>query len=71
LVLVASAALGVPIFVFYYLVSFSGDLIWWLDTGLSRMLLPSGLLLAVWAASQWIFPRNVAETIAEVGPIDP
>jgi hypothetical protein len=70
-ILATSAALGLPIVVFYYLVSFSGDLAWWLDTGLSRLLLPSALLLAVWSASQWITPRNVGEPVAGVEPIDP
>jgi hypothetical protein len=70
LILVASAALGVPVVAFYYLVSFSGDLVWWLDTGLSRLLLPSGLLLAVWAASQWMPSRDVMETSGEDGPVD-
>ena len=53
-------ATGSLILGFYYLISFSGDLEWWLDTGLSRMLLPSALLLAVWAVAPWTEPREFA-----------
>jgi len=40
----AGAAVGVSMFVFYYLVSFSGDLRFWLGTGVERMFLPAVLL---------------------------
>jgi hypothetical protein len=42
--LAASAAVGAAIFIFYYLVSFSGDLEFWLGTGVERMFLPAGVL---------------------------
>jgi hypothetical protein len=39
-----SLAVGAAIFVFYYLVSFSGDLKFWLGTGVERMFLPTVVL---------------------------
>jgi hypothetical protein len=56
MVLAAAVATGAVVLAFYYLVSFSGNLEWWLDTGLSRMLLPSALLLGVWAVTPWLEP---------------
>jgi hypothetical protein len=54
MILAAAAAAASFVFAFYYLISFSGNLEWWLDTGLSRMLMPSALLLALWAISPWV-----------------
>jgi hypothetical protein len=59
MILATAAATGVFVLAFYYLISFSGDLEWWLDTGLSRMLLPSALLLAGWSVAPWVEPRDV------------
>lgn len=47
-VLVATIAVGLSITGFYYLVSFGGDLRFWLETGVNRMFLPAGLLASVW-----------------------
>jgi hypothetical protein len=58
MILATAVATGAFVLGFYYLISFSGDLQWWLDTGLSRMLLPSALLLAVWAVAPWVEPRE-------------
>jgi hypothetical protein len=40
----AALAVGVMMFGFYYLVSFSGDVRFWLGTGVERMFLPAGVL---------------------------
>ena len=40
----AAFAVGVMIFGFYYMVSFSGDVRFWLGTGVERMFLPAGVL---------------------------
>jgi hypothetical protein len=50
----AGLAIAGFVLAFYYLISFSGNLEWWLDTGLSRMLMPSAVLMGVWALSPWI-----------------
>ena len=44
----AAAALGIGMVGFYYLVSFVGDLAFWLGTGVDRMFLPAGILAAIW-----------------------
>lgn len=46
--LVATIATALSITAFYYLVSYIGDLRFWLETGVNRMFLPAGLLASVW-----------------------
>ena len=47
-VLAATIAMVLSTTGFYYLVSFGGDLRFWLETGVNRMFLPAGLLASVW-----------------------
>ncbi|MGA9534132.1 MAG: hypothetical protein WBR18_15550 [Anaerolineales bacterium] len=44
----AGVAYGVPVLVFYYLLGFRGNTLYWLDTGLNRMLMPASVLLFLW-----------------------
>lgn len=60
MILATAVTTGGLVLGYYLLVSFTGNLEWWLDTGLSRMLLPSALLLAVWAVAPWLESRQAA-----------
>jgi hypothetical protein len=70
ILLSTAIAASVLILAFYYLVSFSGNLEWWLDTGLSRMLMPGGLLLALWAVSPWAGQRSRSSGPEQRGATD-
>ena len=51
--LVLSLLVSASLVFFYYLVSFSSDLIYWLGTDINRMMLPISLLGWAWLFSHW------------------
>lgn len=51
--LVVTLIVGATLVVFYYLISFNGDLLYWLGTDVNRMLLPVALLGWTWLFSLW------------------
>jgi hypothetical protein len=65
MVLMLTMVIGLSVTAFYYLVSFEGDLRFWLETGVNRMYLPAGLLGAVWVILYAGIPGD-AERVEEV-----
>lgn len=45
---VAALGYGVPVLGFYYLLTFRGNALYWLDTGLNRMLMPAAVIGFLW-----------------------
>ena len=68
MVLAAALGTGASMVAFYYSVSFVGDLSLWLGTGVDRMFLPAGILIAVLAVLLTGAPPPSPRT---TGPIDP
>lgn len=49
--LAASLAWGLPVLFFYYLLSFRGDLAYWLGTGIDRLMMPATVAALLWGLS--------------------
>lgn len=56
--LIVTLVVSLQVVLFYYLLSFSADLIYWLGTDINRMMLPAGLLAWAWVVSMWSHPQT-------------
>lgn len=61
---IMALAWGLPVLVFYYLLSFRGDLAYWLGTGIDRLLMPATVAGLLWALSMGL-PATEAESEPE------